>query len=96
MSKRNRQRLAMELMDGKIVVVNVGDEVKITDRIDLTRLPKRLKGKWMTVVGITSRGSVVVKSSADGDWNRVLNTSRCVVEVNRVRELSDKLDVRGY
>lgn len=96
MSKRNRLRLAMELMTGEIDVVHVGDEVLITDQIHLTRLPKRLKGRWMTVVGITSRGSVVVKSSFEGDWNRVLNTAHCVVKVNRVREVSDKLDVRGY
>ena len=96
MSKRNRQRLAMELMDGTVVVVNVGDEVLITDQIHLTKLPKRLKGKWMTIVGITTRGSVVVKSSVEGDWNRVLNTSHCVVEVNRVLREEDKFDVLNY
>lgn len=96
MSKRNRQRLAMELMDGTVVVVNVGDEVLITDQIHLTKLPKRLKGKWVTVVGITTRGSVVVRSSVEGDWNRVLNTSHCVIEVNRVLRVEDKFDVLNY
>ena len=94
MKKRNRISLAVEIVGGKVCEIHVGDEVLLPEDVSVLVFPKWLSGVWVTVVGITPRDTLVVRSSLDGDWTRRVNPSVGVVGVNRVLRTDHKKDVR--
>lgn len=97
MKKRNRHFVDVEIATGEVVTINIGDEVLLIDDNHKLLFPKWLSGKWVTVVGISPRDTLIVTSSLDGDWTRRVNPVIGVIDVNIVSDVDDKLDVReGY